>query len=496
MEVVEIPVSSVKVRFRLRNPSDVKVDGLSQSIKQLGLLHPIHIDGSNYLLSGYHRLLAHQKLGLETIPSVIKDEDNRFSELVELDENIQRNPLNHLEFCSHIIRREELMDDLGLTYRQGDNRHTTDKTKLTIKDLAKSIGLSERPYQLRKQISNIHPEVHDHLVETEWADSLMDLVRLSREPDDVQRRICDLLTTGKCRSWKVAFYEGKLADYKLKTTPKVDFNIKERFGLPQSIMKFNRSKSDLNQIISLVNNDDDLRHVKSSFGFGTTPIKLHQMNPDQAVFSLDYYTNPNDLILDPFQGRGTTAISSLYLERRFVGFEINKTSLDKTKQVIQNNIEVSDDRWNIYEGCGCEMKELESESEIIDGVFSSPPYYNKAESYTDDPRDLCNMSINDFDERIDLMFSNIKRLIKPSDYDKKIFHPIIFVVGTSRKGRDGIQDMSFTFQQIAKSHGLTLWDQLFVELNNPHLISSLQRNYQHKFVQKNYESQLTWVKFN
>ena len=117
---------------------------------------------------------------------------------------------------------------------------------------------------LRKQISNIHPEVHDHLVETEWADSLMDLVRLSREPDDVQRRICDLLTTGKCRSWKVAFYEGKLADYKLKTTPKVDFNIKERFGLPQSIMKFNRSKSDLNQIISLVNNDDDLRHVKSS----------------------------------------------------------------------------------------------------------------------------------------------------------------------------------------------------------------------------------------
>ena len=86
MEVVEIPVSEVKVRFRLRNPSDVKVDGLAESIKQLGLLHPIHVDGSNYLLSGYHRLLAHQKLGLETIPSVIKNEDHRFSELVELDE--------------------------------------------------------------------------------------------------------------------------------------------------------------------------------------------------------------------------------------------------------------------------------------------------------------------------------------------------------------------------------------------------------------------------
>ena len=495
MEVVHLPVDQIRIRFRLRNPSDVKVDGLAESIRQLGLLHPIHVDGSNYLLSGYHRLLAYQKLGIKEIPSVIKNEDHRFSELIELDENIQRNPLNHLEFCSHIVRREELMIDLGLTYRQGDNRHTKDPTKLTTRELAKSIGLNERPYQLRKQLSKINPEVHDLLVETEWADSLMDLVRLSREPDNVQKRICDLLITGKCRSWKVSFYEGKLADYKLKTTPKVDFNIKERFGLPQSIMKFNRSKSDLTQVISLVNNDDELRHVKSSFGFGTTPIKLHQMNPDQVVFSLDYYTNPNDLILDPFQGRGTTAITSLYLQRRFIGFEINRSSMDKTKEVIRNNLDVSEDRWDIYDGCGCEMKELESKSEVVDGVFSSPPYYNKAESYTDDPRDLCNMNIDDFDERIDLMFSNIKRLIKRSDYEKKIFHPIIFVVGTSRKGKNGIFDMSFTFQQIAKNHGLTLWDQMFVELINPHLVSSLQRNYEHKFVQKNYESQLTWVKF-
>jgi DNA modification methylase len=219
------------------------------------------------------------------------------------------------------------------------------------------------------------------------------------------------------------------------------------------------------------------------------------MNPDQVVFTLDYYTKPDWVCADFFQGRGTTAITSLYLGRRFIGFDINKTSLEKTKQVIQNNLDVSDDRWNIYEGCGCEMKELESESEMIDAVFSSPPYYNKAESYTDDPRDLCNMSIDKFDQRIDLMFSNIKRLIKRSDYDKKIFHPITFCLGTSRSGRNGIQDMSFTFQQIAKNHGLTLWDQMFVELNNPHLVASLQRNYELKFVNKNYESQLTWVKF-
>ena len=260
-------------------------------------------------------------------------------------------------------------------------------------------------------------------------------------------------------------------------------------------MKFNSSKSDLREVINLVNNDKDLHHLKTSTQFGTIPIRLHQMNPDQIVFTLDYYTRPNDLILDPFNGRGSTCITSLYLERRFIGFDINQSSLNKTKEVVTNHLDVTDDRWTLYEGCGCEMKELESESEIIDGVFASPPYYNKAESYSDDPRDLCNMSIEEFDQKIDQMFGNISRLIKRSDYEKKIFYPIIFVVGTSRQGSEGIQDMSFSFQQIAKKHNLKLWDQLFVELNNPHLISSLQRNYEHKFVCKNYESQLCWVKF-
>jgi len=495
MEVVETPIKDIKIRFRLRNPCDFHVDGLCESILKLGLLHPIHLDGEKYLLSGFHRVLAYKKLGRETIPSVIKNEDRRFSELVEIDENCQRNPLNHLEFSAHIIRREELMEDLGLTFKRGDNRHTIDKSKYTVKDLAKSIGLSERPYQLRKQLSNINPEVHDLLVETEWADSLTDLVQLSKESDEVQKNICDLLITGKCQTWKTAFYQGKLADYKLKTSPRIDFNIKERFGLPQSIMKFNRSESELNKIISLVNHDDDLRHKKSSTKFGTTPIKLHSMNPDQALFSLDYYTRPNDVILDPFQGRGTTAITSLYLERRFIGFEINPVSLNKTKEVIQNHLDVEDDRWCIHEGCGCEMKSLENESEIIDGIFSSPPYYGSPESYTEDPRDLCNMSIKDFDEKIDLMFSNISRLIKKSDYEKKIFYPIIFVVGTYRKGKEGIHNMSFSFQEIARRHSLTLWDQMFVELNNPHIVTSLQRNYENKMVMKNYETQLCWMKF-
>ena len=498
MEVVEVPLKDIKIRFRLRTPSEEKVHGLSESIKEVGLLQPITLDGEKNLLAGYHRYLSHQKLGRETIPAVIKEADTRIGELVEISENLFRNELNFIEISQHIIRREELLDDLGLLYKAGDNHHTKDDSKMTTEELASSVGLSVRSYQFRKQLSKIHPEVSDHLVETEWAENLMDLVRLSSESDDIQRKVCDLLMTGKCKSWKSAFYEASLSDFKLKSTPKVEFSIKERWGIPSSMMDFKRSNDDLRKVCNLVNHDEELRVVKSKKNFGTAEIKLHQMNPDQALFSLDYYTNENDLVCDPFNGRATTAITSLYLKRRFVGFEINPTSYKKSREVIQNNMDVTNEDWDLYNSCGCEMKELSDQSEILDAVFSSPPYYNKAEPYANsenDPRDLCNMKIEEYDEKIDQMFSNLSRLIKKSDYKKKIFKPIIFVLGNSRDGQNGILDLEYTFQTIARRHGLTMWDRLSVKLNSPYLQTSLERNYELKFVAKTHESQLCWVKF-
>ena len=495
MEVIPVPVSDVKVRFRLRTPSDAKVNEIAESISQVSLINPITLDSNYNLLAGFHRLLAFKKLERDTIPSIIKDVDNRFSELVEVDENLKRNELNHIETADHIVKREDLLRKLGLTYERGDNRFTSDEEKLRIEDIADGIGLSRKSYTQRRQIANIHPEVKDMLVETKWADSLVDLVKLSSETDEIQKKVCNLLITGKSRTWKSAFFHAKLDDFKLKSSPRLDFCVKERWGFPQSIMQFKTYDDDLKKVCNLVNHDDDLRVKKGELRFGELAIKLHQMNPDQCRFAIDYYTQPNDVILEPFNGRSTTAITALSMGRRFIGFEINPKSYSMTKEVLEKHMEVPQDDWRLIEGCGCEMKELENDSESIDAVFSSPPYYNNAEPYSDNPRDLCNMEVEQFDERIDLMFSHLTRLIKKSNYSERIFHPIIFVVGTARQGEKGILDMSFTFQAIAKKYGLTLWDQQFVKLNCPYLQCSLQRNYELKFVQKNYESQLVWVKF-
>lgn len=66
-------------------------------------------------------------------------------------------------------------------------------------------------------------------------------------------------------------------------------------------MKFRKVNDDLRQVVSLVNHDDELRLTKGSLRFGETPIRLHSMNPDQALFSLDYYTETGDLIAIHFK---------------------------------------------------------------------------------------------------------------------------------------------------------------------------------------------------
>ena len=197
MEIIDFPVKDIKVKYRFRQPSDQKVNGLVESIKQCGLIHPINIDSSNYLISGYHRLLAHQKLNQEHIPCIVRNGDKRMSDLIQLDENCLVNTLSALEFGLHIIRREKLMDDMNLLYKRGDNRYTSTGSKLTIQDLSSSIGLNEKQYKRRKQIaSNLFTEAINILRDTEFANDLINLLSLSKEKDSIQINVANRLASG------------------------------------------------------------------------------------------------------------------------------------------------------------------------------------------------------------------------------------------------------------------------------------------------------------
>jgi len=103
-----LPVDSIQVGSRIRRETG-SLEGLQQSIQEIGLLHPIVVTAEHRLLAGYRRLMAFRELGLTEIPAhVVRDltEYHQFLQ-VESDENTERKEL----LPSEMVRRLELLEE-------------------------------------------------------------------------------------------------------------------------------------------------------------------------------------------------------------------------------------------------------------------------------------------------------------------------------------------------------------------------------------------------
>ena len=82
---MKISVCDIKVSERLRQLNNSKVADLDESIKKIGLLHPIVVDSDNNLLAGNHRLQAVKNLGYEKIECKrvnLKELENQETEIL------------------------------------------------------------------------------------------------------------------------------------------------------------------------------------------------------------------------------------------------------------------------------------------------------------------------------------------------------------------------------------------------------------------------------
>ena len=215
MKPQEIPVSNIKILNRLRKVNEDKVNELSESIKQIGLLHPLVVARKeNYflLLSGNHRFKSYQKLGYETIPAIVKEDDKTINQLIEVSENLISNRLNAIEESQHIVLREELLIKLGKKAVIGTNQHNSDQ-KLTNAELAKQLGVTRRVYSYKKQVANIIPEVQKLIGNTKFAEKMMDMVHLSKQTKEIQIEVGKILHEGLATTYNRAFV---LANLRLK----------------------------------------------------------------------------------------------------------------------------------------------------------------------------------------------------------------------------------------------------------------------------------------
>lgn len=494
LHVIDIEIQKIRTRIRLRTPDENKITELADSIKTCGLIHPITIDTEHFLVAGYHRWSAFKLLGYKTIPAIISDTSDLYNRLKEIDENLARNEIDHIEISTHIVEREKILEELGVRMPKGGNQYSEGMISTT--ELAEQLGISNRSYRLKRQPDNLHPEVKDALSGTDWARNLMDMVKLSREDDAIQLKVKDLLITGKCRTFKRAYSVASLASYRKEFGYKIDFDIKERWGIPQSIMKFKNADSKLQQLCDLITKSEELDLLKrGNFYKGLSDIPIYAMSADLAEFLITYYTPEGGLVLDQFCGRGTIGISCLFHGRKFVGYDLTEKNLELISKVMVKHLGGCKDNFTLHHSDGIHLREYADECNYFDAIITDPPFTGKLEQYSNDIRELGYMPINDYIKSIRVNFENCYRLIKKSNFADKVFHPVIFKVSHSRKGSDGITDMDFEFQKAARDAGFTLHDKLTNQLQSPFASVNFQRNYIHKMVQKNYEVNLVFCKF-
>ena len=134
-----------RTRFR-----EEGIEELAQSIRAQGIIEPIVVRrrqaGGFEIVAGERRWRAAQRAGLERVPVVVRDVDDRQAVALALVENIQREDLNPIEEAQAL---KHLLGEQGLTHEE----------------LAEAVGKSRTAVTNSVRLLNLAPPVRELLEE-------------------------------------------------------------------------------------------------------------------------------------------------------------------------------------------------------------------------------------------------------------------------------------------------------------------------------------------
>ncbi|MFN3920989.1 MAG: ParB/RepB/Spo0J family partition protein [Caldimicrobium sp.] len=147
----ELPIEEVtffSLQPRITFKEDESFQELLRSIQEKGIIQPIVVrkvtEGLYECVAGERRLRAAKKLGLKTIPVIIKDLSDEEALLISVVENLQRKDLNPMEVA---IAYKNLMDRFNLTQEEIAER--VGKDRATV---ANFIRLLKLPQEIQKDL--------------------------------------------------------------------------------------------------------------------------------------------------------------------------------------------------------------------------------------------------------------------------------------------------------------------------------------------------------
>ena len=132
-----------------KNFNQEALEELAESIKEYGLIQPIIVtekDGYYSIIAGERRWRACKLAGLEEIPVIVREDDEKKNNEIALIENIQREDLNPFEKALGI---KNLMNTYGLT--QEEVAKKLGKSRSAVANTIRVLNLEPRVLEFAKQ---------------------------------------------------------------------------------------------------------------------------------------------------------------------------------------------------------------------------------------------------------------------------------------------------------------------------------------------------------
>ena len=207
-----IDINDIKINPGRREAAPEAVQRLSESIAEVGMMHPITVTGDHTLIAGLHRLEAAKKLGWTEVECNISDMDALHTELAEIDENVIRTGLSDLELSELLARRKKIYETLhpatiarnlpghASNYESSSDKLTGEEKPFS-QDTAERMGVSPRTVERHVQIGeNLTSEAKEILRSTDRKVTKQNLTKLSRLEPKQQMEAAKQLTKGTIKS--------------------------------------------------------------------------------------------------------------------------------------------------------------------------------------------------------------------------------------------------------------------------------------------------------
>jgi DNA modification methylase len=173
------------------------------------------------------------------------------------------------------------------------------------------------------------------------------------------------------------------------------------------------------------------------FSYEARDVRDKKVHPATFPISLakkviELFTHKGELVLDPFVGSGTTLVAAKDTNRNAVGFDLQKRYIDLCEQRIAQTTFLGEAKQLAVQD-DARLVAKYFEPETISLIFTSPPYSNllnrarknksrrfrkteqlgKIEQYSQDPRDLGTMPLDEYTNAMGEIFESLLPFLKP-----------------------------------------------------------------------------------